>query len=132
MMARMFDGPDAGVSIDLTRAGAMAIVAPHGALDLATTRQLSAAVQATLAQSPLIVAIDLRGVTFLDAGAIGSLIEIGQRGSAEGRRMLLVRGPAPVDRLISDRGLDAHFDVVDGLDQLPGGDPTDVAGLEPA
>jgi anti-anti-sigma factor len=132
MMARMFDGPDAGVRIDLTRAGAMAIVAPHGKLDLAATRQLSATVQTTLAQSPLIVAIDLRGVTFIDRGAIGSLIEIGQRGTADGRRMLLVRGPAPIDRVISDCGLDGHFDVVDGLDQLPGGEATDVAGLEPA
>jgi anti-anti-sigma factor len=131
MMPRMFDGPDAGVPIDLTRAGAMAIVAPHGKLDFAASRQLSAAVQATFAQSPLIVAVDLRGVTFMDGAAIGSLIEIGQRGNAEGRRMLLVRGPAPIDHLISNRGLDAHFDVVDGLDQLPGGDPTDVAGLEP-
>jgi anti-anti-sigma factor len=132
MMARMFDGPDAGVHIDLTRAGAMAIVAPHGELDVAATRQLSAMVQATLVQSPLIVAIDLRAVTFIDAAAVGSLIEIGQRGTAEGRRMLLVRGPAPIDRLISNGDLDAHFDVVDGPDQLPGGEPTDVAGLEPA
>jgi anti-anti-sigma factor len=131
MISRMFDGADAGVRIDLTRAGAMAIVAPHGELDLAATRQVSAAVQAALAQSPLIVAIDLRGVTFVDGGAITSLIEIGRQGTAEGRRMLLVRGPVPIDLLISDRGLDGHFDVVDGPDQLPGGEPTDVGGLEP-
>jgi anti-anti-sigma regulatory factor len=131
MMARMFDGPDAGVRIDLTRAGAMAIVAPHGELDPTATRQLSAAVQAALAQSPLIVAIDLRGVTVVDGGAITSLIEIGRQGTAEGRRMLLVRGPVPIDLLISDRGLDGYFDVVDGPDQLPSGEPTDVGGLEP-
>jgi anti-anti-sigma factor len=132
MIPAMLDGTDAGARIDHTSAGAMAIVAPHGELDLSAASRLSAAVEAALAGSPLILAIDLRGVTFMDGGTIGTFVEIGQRCAAEGRRMLLVRGHAQIDRLISACGLDATFDVVDGLDQLPGGEATDVLGLEPA
>jgi anti-anti-sigma factor len=66
----------------------MAIVAPHGDLDLATAQQLLGVVHAALAESPLILAIDLRGVGFMDGGTIGTLIDIGQRCTAEGRRGL--------------------------------------------
>jgi anti-anti-sigma factor len=127
----MLEGPGAGVRIDRTRAGSMAIVAPHGDLDLAAAQQLVAVVEAAIAESPLILAIDLRGVGFMDGGTIGTLIDIGLRCTADGRRMLLVRGNSQVDRLISACGLDGYFDVVAGLDRLPGGEATDVAGLEP-
>jgi anti-sigma B factor antagonist len=127
----MLEGHESEVRIDRRRAGAMAIVAPHGDLDLATAPALLTSIDAALAESPLILAIDLRGVGFMDGAAIGTLIDVGQRCSAEGRRMLLVRGSARIDRLISACGLDGHFDVVPGLDHLPAGEPADLAGLEP-
>jgi anti-anti-sigma factor len=110
----------------------MAIVAPQGELDLRSVPPLVATVDAALAESPLILAIDLRGVTFLDGGTVGTLVSIGRRCEAEGRRLLLVHEGPQIDRVLSACGLDGHFDVVSGLDRIPGDEPTGILGFESA
>jgi anti-anti-sigma factor len=126
------DGHDPGVSIERSTAGAMAIVTARGEFDLSAVAPLRAAVTAALAESPLIFALDLRGVTFIDCGTVGELIAISGRCAEEGCRMLVVRGGAQVDRVLSACGVEGRFDIVDGLDQIPSGEATDYLGHEPA
>ena len=108
--------------VECTTAGALSIVALHGELDLSVRAQLIAAVDQVLAANPLIVAIDLRGLKFMDSTGIHVLVSTGRRCQEHGRRFFLIRGDARIERLLSVSGLDDYFEIVDEPDQLADGD----------
>jgi anti-sigma B factor antagonist len=125
----MFEAPESICIIDTTHAGSMAILAPRGELDLAAFDALLERVDWLLKRDPLVLAIDLRGLTFIDARGLQALIAAGQRCEARGRRFTVIRGNAMVDRLLQTCRMDAYFDIVTDLDQLPSGKLTEAAGL---
>jgi anti-anti-sigma factor len=96
----------------------LAIVVLYGELDMAVADDLKAAVDAILKRRPLIVGIDLRGLTFIDARGLAALITAGRRCRAERRRFFLVRGSEHVDRLLFALGMDGPFEIVSDLDHL--------------
>jgi anti-sigma B factor antagonist len=109
--------------VECTTAGALSIVALHGELDISVRAQLIAAVDQILAADPLIVAIDLRGLKFMDSSGIHVLVSTGRRCQEHGRRFFLIRGDARIEHLLSVSGLDDYFEIVDEPDQLADGDP---------
>ena len=115
--------------IESTRAGAMSILSPHGELDLAGVEALLSHVDWLLQDGQLVLAIDLRGLTFMDASGVHALITAGRRCEAHGRRFTVVRGAKQIDRLLKVCGLEGYFDMVSELDQLPGGELMAAAGL---
>jgi anti-sigma B factor antagonist len=108
--------------VECTTAGALSIVALHGELDISVRAQLIAAVDQILAANPLIVAIDLRGLEFMDSSGIHVLVSTGRRCQELGRRFFLIRGDARIEHLLSVSGLDDYFEIVDEPDQLTDGD----------
>jgi anti-anti-sigma factor len=105
------------------------MVAPQGELDLAGVDELLAHVDRLLAGTPLVLAVDLRGLTFMDASGVHALIAAGRRCEARGRRFTVIRGSAEIDRLLTACGLAGYFDMVSEPDQLPDGELTAAAGL---
>jgi anti-sigma B factor antagonist len=108
--------------VECTTAGALSIVALHGELDLSVRAQLIAAVDQVLAENPLIVAIDLRGLKFMDSTGIHVLVSTGRRCQERGRRFFLIRGDARIEHLLTVSGLEDYFEIVDEPDQLADGD----------
>ena len=76
-------------------------VRPAGELDMAVSPALVEAVRAVLADGGTgPVTVDLAGVTFMDAHALGTLIRLRQDTQAAGRDLRLRNLPAPVSRLL--------------------------------
>ena len=101
----------------------------RGELDLASAPQLKQALADALGAMPLVV-LDLRELTFMDSTGIHVVIEADSQARRAGRRLVLVRGPAQVDRLLELVGLTDRLEIIDlepGL--VPSGA---VRGREPS
>jgi anti-anti-sigma factor len=66
--------------------------------------QLESSVPATLV-------LDLRGVRFIDSTGLAELIAADTRIRRDGRRLILVVAPGPVERLFALARLDRHFET---------------------
>jgi anti-sigma B factor antagonist len=83
-----------------------------GELDIATAPQFEQAVQDSLS-SALLVIIDLRELTFMDSTGVHVIVQADARGRRSGRRLVLVRGPAQIDRMFKLVGLSDRLGIVD-------------------
>lgn len=61
---------------------------------------------------PMIV-LDMRALTFLDSMALRLVMRTQARAEQDGRRVLIVRGPVFLDRVLQVSGLDQHLELVD-------------------
>jgi anti-anti-sigma factor len=118
----MFTDAATGFRVDTVSWGALSIVALHGELDLSVKSPLMAEIDRVLKQRPMILAIDLRGLSFMDSTGIHVLISTGRRCQDGGQRFFVIRGTPPIDRLLDACGLDGHFELVASPDQLPDGE----------
>lgn len=81
-----------------------------GELDIATTPQL----ERTLSQSQArLVVLDLRELAFIDSCGIHAVISAGIRARQAGRRLVLVRVPANVDRMLTLTGSSDQVEIGD-------------------
>ena len=72
-----------------------------GALDIATAPRLEQTLRATTAR---LVVLDLRDLVFMDCAGVHVIVDASNRARRLGRRLLLVRGPANVDRVFALTG----------------------------
>ena len=63
--------------------------------------------------SPPTVVIDLSRVTFLDSTGLRCIVTADERARDEGRRLVIVRGPDPVQRVFSITRLEERLEMVD-------------------
>jgi anti-sigma B factor antagonist len=83
-----------------------------GELDLATVPQL----EQTLGQAQLCarrVVLDLRQLTFMDCAGLHVILDASDHASQAGARLVLVRGPAPVDRVFTLTGTSEAVEIID-------------------
>jgi len=81
-----------------------------GELDIATTPQL----ERTLSQSQArLVVLDLRELAFIDSSGLHAIIDAGIRARRAGRRLVLVRVPANVDRMLTVTGSSHQLEIGD-------------------
>jgi anti-sigma B factor antagonist len=71
-----------------------------GELDLATSPQLQRAVEEARLGARLVV-LDLRELAFIDGSGVHAILDAARQARAEGRRLMLVRGPAQVDLVLT-------------------------------
>jgi anti-anti-sigma factor len=76
------------------------VAALSGELDLTGTPRLSACLTDVLASAWLVV-VDLRELTFMDSSGVAAIIAADKRARRSERRLVLIRGPAQVTRLIN-------------------------------
>ena len=93
-------------------------VAPIGELDVATVSTLEHAIDEAERSDPLIVIVDLRGLTFIDGTGLGLLRRVDAARRAMGRGLALIQGGAPVRRLFELTGAENTLAFVDPVPSL--------------
>lgn len=101
-------------------------VRPVGELDLAMSPEFEEALTAAQAGAPLVI-LDLRGLTFLDTAGAHLIVEAGLRAALAGRRLVVVRGEAHVQRVFELTEMDEGLEMVDLPLALPTVVPTSPA-----
>jgi anti-sigma B factor antagonist len=93
---------------------ALALITLEGELDLLATAELEPELD-RLAGEPGVdtVALDLRGLEFLDSSGLRLVVVAERRLREAGRRLLLVRGPQPVQRVFEITRMTERLEFVD-------------------
>jgi anti-sigma B factor antagonist len=109
--------PDPGLEITSRSAGDWTVVEVHGDVDLATTPQLREALSSAGADGSRL-AVDLRGVPFMDSMGLGVLVGARRRAEETGSSLALICDEGPISRLLDVSGLATVFRVVADEGQL--------------
>jgi anti-anti-sigma factor len=88
-------------------------VALRGELDLSTVNKVQDELRRVEADAPRVVVLDLSKLTFLDSTGLRCLVTADQRARDADRRLVLVRGPDPVQRVFSITRLEERLEMVD-------------------
>jgi anti-anti-sigma factor len=99
-----------------------------GELDIATSPQLRQAVGKAQLSARLVV-LDLRELAFIDGSGVDAILDVARQARRQGRRLMLVRGPAHVDRVLTLTGACQQVLVFD-LD--PSEPNSELLGLAPS
>jgi anti-anti-sigma factor len=84
-----------------------------GELDIASTPQLEEGLAEAEAAEPAVLVLDLRKVEFIDSTGLRAVIAADERARNAGRRLVVVRGTAAVERVFSVTQLDQRLEIVD-------------------
>ena len=112
-------------AVDVRRRNDVAIVQPHGELDLATAPTLRAALDRI--EKPKRLVLDLRGLTFIDSSGLHLLMALYQRAQHDGFQLTLVAPAGPADRTIQLTGLGQVLPFVPAFDLVDGEPPSESA-----
>ena len=88
-------------------------LALKGELDLSTVGKVQEELRRVEASGPPILVLDLSKLTFLDSTGLRCLVTADERGREAGRRVVIVRGPDPVQRVFAITRLEERLDMVD-------------------
>jgi anti-sigma B factor antagonist len=77
-----------------------------GELDIASAPILQAGFDRVESDSVSVIVVDLRRLSFMDAAGLHVLVEAHERARQGGWRLVVVRGPRPVQRLLELTGFD--------------------------
>jgi anti-anti-sigma factor len=88
-------------------------VALVGELDLSTVAKVQEELRKVEAASPPTLVMDLSKLTFLDSTGLRCIITADERAREAGRRMVIVRGPDPVQRVFAITRLEERLEMVD-------------------
>jgi anti-sigma B factor antagonist len=88
-------------------------VALRGELDLSTVGKVQDELERVEQSSPPTVVLDLSRLSFLDSTGLRCIVTADERARQAGRRMVLVRGPEPVQRVFTITRLEEHLEMVD-------------------
>jgi anti-sigma B factor antagonist len=84
----------------------------RGELDLEHAYSFDEELKRVEALEPDCICIDLRELTFLDSTGLSRLVAARRRAMKAGRRLVLVRGPAAVQRVFQLTAVDEAFEIV--------------------
>ncbi len=87
-------------------------IALRGELDLEHAYTFDEELKRVEAIEPECICLDLRELTFLDSTGLSRLVAARRRAMKAGRRLVLVRGPAAVQRVFQLTAVDEAFEIV--------------------
>jgi anti-sigma B factor antagonist len=93
--------------------GAIVSLALEGEFDIAGASSVEQELQRIEQSAPPTVVLDLRRLTFMDSTALRIIIAADARAREQSRRLVLVRGPDPVHRILHMTRLDERLEIVD-------------------
>jgi anti-anti-sigma factor len=85
----------------------------RGELDLSTVGKVQDELDRAESAGPRVLVLDLSGLTFLDSTGLRCVVTADERAREAGRRLVVVRGPDPVQRVFSITKLDDRLEIVD-------------------
>lgn len=107
------------LDISVYREANETIVLLTGEIDLHTAPRLSAAVDDALAEDPVRVVLDMRGVTFCDSRGLGTLVILA-RAAARSRAVLVLANLGDfLKRLLAVSGIGEHFVIREPAEEPP-------------
>lgn len=93
-------------------------VALVGELDLSTVAKVQEELRRIEVSSPATLVVDLSKLTFLDSTGLRCIVTADERARAEGRRIVIVRGPDAVQRVFAITRLDDRLEMVDDVSSI--------------
>jgi anti-sigma B factor antagonist len=93
-------------------------VALRGELDLSSAPKLEEELDRVEAAAPETIVVDLSKLVFLDSTGLRCLVTADERARAAGRRVVIVRGPDPVQRVFSITRLEERLEIVDDASSI--------------
>ena len=93
-------------------------IALRGELDLEHAYTFDEELKRVEALGPSCICLDLRELTFLDSCGLARLVAARRRAMKAGRRLVLVRGTAAVQRVFQLTAVDEAFEIVNGPEAL--------------
>jgi len=93
-------------------------IALRGELDLSSAAKLQEELRRVEAASPPVLVLDLSKLVFLDSTGLRCLVTADERARADGRRVVIVRGPDPVQRVFSITRLEERLEMVDDVSAI--------------
>lgn len=105
-------GADLGIAVE--RGEGRARVALVGELDLSNSADFALRLAEAETDSPAVLEVDLRGLTFIDSTGLGQLFAANRRAHAEGRRIQVIKGRGPIERVLNLARVEDVMDVIDG------------------
>ena len=104
-----------GLALTIERLGESAVkMALRGELDMEHAYTFDEEVKRMEALEPRCICLDLRQLTFLDSTGLSRLVAARRRAMKAGRRLVIVRGPAAVQRVFRLTAVDEAFEIVSG------------------
>ena len=89
------------------------VVALSGELDISEANRVEEELRSIEQQSPSVIVLDLRELTFLDSSGLRLVLEADLRAREAGRRLAIVPGPEAVHRVFLIALLDKRLNFVD-------------------
>jgi anti-anti-sigma factor len=90
-------------------------VALVGELDLSSVAKVQEELRRVEASAPSTLVVDLSKLSFLDSTGLRCIVTADERARAEGRRIVIVRGPDAVQRVFAITRLDDRLEMVDDV-----------------
>jgi anti-sigma B factor antagonist len=84
-----------------------------GELDLSSVAKVQEELRRIEADAPATLVVDLSKLTFLDSTGLRCIVTADERARAEGRRIVIVRGPDAVQRVFAITRLEERLEIVD-------------------
>jgi anti-sigma B factor antagonist len=88
-------------------------IAVAGELDLASAGELEAELKTVESSNPELVVLDLRELEFMDSTGLRTLLAAHARAQDRGARLIVVRPPSEVGRVLQVTRMDEHLELVD-------------------
>ena len=111
------------LEIHIEKGGERAVVRLTGEFDISGVRDFHRAL-AAIEPGAQIVCIDLRGLSFLGASGLRSLLDVQTRSRRDGFQLVVVKGPPLVHRVFEMTGIEHRLVMLD--------DPAEGNGKDPA
>jgi anti-anti-sigma factor len=96
---------DVGLTVRVEQDGEALVVSAFGDLDLSNAKTLEAELRWAIAGDASGVILDLGGVSFLDSAGLRVVLLMARQSLRNGGRLRLLRGSAPVQRVIDGSGM---------------------------
>jgi len=86
-----------------------------GELDIASAGRLERELEQVEQTVPAVLVLDLRELRFMDSTGLRIVLSADARAREQSRRLVVVQGPEPVQRLFHMTRLDERLEIVDDL-----------------
>jgi anti-sigma B factor antagonist len=104
-------GPELDIAVE--KRGASVRIELRGELDMAGAVPLRERLKKLEADGPELLLIDLRKLGFMDSSGLREIAAAVRRGRLDGRRVVLVKSPGPIDSVLAITRVDLVFETVE-------------------
>jgi anti-anti-sigma factor len=93
--------------------GGHVTVSLKGELDLSSVGKVEEELERVEKDGPSVLVLDLSHLSFLDSTGLRAVVTADERARSNGRRLVIVRGPDPVQRVFAITRLEERLEMVD-------------------